>query len=142
MSYTTLQALTDRYGRRMLVALTDREGLATGELDVQVVARAIADAGAFVDGFLAVRYRLPLGDVPPLVSDLAARVAIWNLHTAGVDPKIEADYRDALKTLEGISKGLLRLDLDGVEPPGSGNGGARITDRDRPLTAANLKGYV
>lgn len=142
MSYTTLAALTDRYGERMLAALTDRAVPATGDVDEDVVDRAIADAAAVIDGHLAVRYRLPLAAVPPLVGDLAARIAIWNLHTAAADPKIEADYREAIRTLEGLSKGVLRLDLDGVEPAAAGNSGARITDRDRPMTAENLKGYI
>lgn len=142
MSYTTPGQLTDRYGRQMLVGLTDRDHIATGWLDEATVERAIADAGATIDGYLAVRYRLPLEAVPPLVADLAARIAIWNLHTAAADPKIEADYREAIRTLEGLSKGVLRLDLDGAEPAAAGNSGARITDRDRPMTAENLKGYI
>lgn len=142
MNYTTLAALSDRYGARMLVALTDRAAVATGEIDATVVARAIADSAALIDGYLGARYRLPLAQVPPLVADLAARIAIWNLHTSAADPKIEADYREAIRSLEGLSKGVLRLDLDGVEPPGAGNSGARITDRERPMTAENLTGYV
>ena len=80
MSCATLQQLTDRYGARMLVAITDRAESPTGLVDPEVVARTLADTDAMIDGYLAVRYRLPLASVPALVTDLAQMIAIWKLH--------------------------------------------------------------
>lgn len=142
MTYATLQQLTDRYGAAMLVAVTDRASPPAGEIDAGVVARALADTQAMIDGYLAVRYRLPMAEVPPLVADLAQMIAIWKLHPYSPDPKIEADYKGAIRTLEQIAAGAVRLPLDGVEPAGTGGTGARITDRDRPLTAENMKGFI
>lgn len=142
MPYATLAQLTDRYGAQMLVNLTDRAEIATGEIDEAVIDRALADTDAFIDGFLAGRYVLPLAVTPPLLADLAQVIAIWKLHTHAPDPKIEADYKDARKTLEGIARGDVRLPVAGVEPAGTGGSGARITDRDRPFTEANLKGFI
>ena len=142
MTYATLAQLTDRYGARMLVALTDRAGTASGEIDMAVVDRALADTDAMIDGYLAGRYALPVAEVPPLLADLAQVIAIWKLHPHQPDPKIETDYRDARKSLEAIAHGTIRLARDGLQVAGTGGTGARATDRERPLTAANMKGFV
>lgn len=142
MSYATLENLIERYGERMLVNLTDRGEMATGLIDLPTVDRALADTDAMIDGYLAVRYALPLAEVPPLVADLAQAIALWKLHPAGVDPKIEEDYKQALRSLEGLSRGLIRLSVAGAEPAGNGGMGVRVTDRERPLTAENLKGFI
>lgn len=142
MPYATLADLTDRYGAALLVALTDRADPPAGAIDGAVVARALADTDALIDGHLAGRYALPLAEVPPLLRDVALAVAIWKLHTYAPDPKIEADYRDALRLLRDVAAGAVRLPVAGAEPAGTGASGARATDRDRPLTAETLRGFV
>lgn len=142
MSYTTLAELTDRYGADMLVGLTDRATPPAGAIDGTVVARAIANTDALIDGYLAARYALPLATVPAPLPDIAQAIAIWKLHTFRPDEKIEADYRDALKHLAAIGAGAIRLSAAGIEPETSGGGAARVTDRERPMTAESLKGFI
>lgn len=142
MTYTTLDNLIARYGEDTLRRLTDRATPPAGAIDAAVVGRALADADAVIDGYLAGRYRLPLSSTPPLVADIAASIAVYRLHPKSAPDKIEADYRDALASLDRISKGVMRLDVAGVEPDASGASGVRTTDRERPMTADNLKGFV
>lgn len=142
MPYATQQALIDRFGERLLVSLTDRAELATGQVDEGVVARALADTDATIDGYLAGRYALPLAETPALVADLALAIAVYKLHVYAPDPKIGADYADALRLLRDIGSGAVRLSVAGAEPATTGGSGARITDRERPLTADNMKGFV
>ncbi|WP_457650938.1 gp436 family protein [Profundibacter sp.] len=142
MAYTTLSKLTERFGERMLVALTDRGAVATGTIDVAVVDSAIAGSDAMIDGYLGGRYSLPLSNTPRLIEELAEDITIWKLHVSEPDPKIEKDYTAAIRTLDRIASGTIRLDVAGVEPAGTGGTGVRITDRERPLTASNLKGFI
>lgn len=143
MPYTTLQALIDRYGEAMLIGLTDRGDVQTGQIDGSVVDSAIAAADALIDGYLGARIKLPLTEVPPLVSQLSRKIAIYELHNGGVDPMIEADHTAAIKSLEAISAGRIRLPgVQGIEPEGTGGTGARLTDRARPMNEADLKGYI
>lgn len=142
MTYATLQQLTDRYGARMLVALTDRGAVATGVIDAAVIARALADTDAMIDSYLAGRYALPLAEVPPALADIAQALAIWKLHPHQPDAKIELDYKEALRTLREINSGAVRIPVAALEPAGTGGSGARITDRERPLTAENLRGFI
>lgn len=142
MTYTTLDILVDRYGQDTLQRLTDRATPPAGAIDVEVVNRALADADGVIDGYLAGRYQLPLDQTPPLLADIAASIAIYKLHPRSAPEKIEADYRDALASLNRIAQGVIRLDVAGVEPEASGASGVQATDRARPMTAANLKGFI
>lgn len=142
MTYATLAQLTDRYGEKTLRQLTDRASPPAGVVDAAVVDRALADADAVIDGYLKGRYVLPLADTPPLLADLAQAIAIYKLHVRAPDPKIEKDYENAMRSLREIAQGIVRLDIAGVEPAASGASGVKTTDRDRPMTADNLKGFI
>lgn len=142
MTYATQANLTERFGEAMLVLLTDRAAVATGLVDATVVARALTDTDSLIDGYLAARYVLPLSNVPPLVLDLALQIAIYKLHITSPDDKISKDYDTALKMLEKIGNGAVRIQAEGVEPASSGAQGVQIVDRERPFTAANMKGFI
>lgn len=142
MTYATLTQLVERYGEPMLVAATDRGPVPTGTVDADAVGRALAGANALIDGFIGARYRLPLAEVPPLLADLAQAVAIWRLHPYAGDPKLKADHDDALRILRDIAEGRVRLPVEGIEPEGTGGGGARLTDRSRPMTEDNMQGFI
>lgn len=143
MSYATLAQMTERYSAAMLVALTDRAEVATGLVDSDIVERALSEADAMIDGYLAGRYALPLSATPPFLSDLAQAIAIWKLHLSEPDPKVTKDYDQALRSLRDIASGALRIPgAAGLEPAATGGSGARITDRERPLTADNMKGFI
>lgn len=141
MTYATLSHLQARFGEQLLVEITDRGEAATGSVDLTVVDRALSDTDAMINGYLG-RYKLPLAVVPALLVDLAQVIAIYKLHRYTPNKKIEEDYKDALRILRDISTGLVRLSIEGAEPEGTGGNGVRITDRERPLTEANLKGYI
>jgi phage gp36-like protein len=140
--YAPLQALIDRYGATLLADWTDRGAPPTGSFDADVIARAQADADALIDGYLGGRYALPLAETPPLLADLACAVVAWKLNRYEPDPKIRADYDGALRTLADIARGTVRLNLAGIEVPGTGGTGARITDRRRAFTEDNLRGFI
>lgn len=145
MSYATLSQLQDRYGEAVMIGLTDRAVIATGEVDETVVDRALADTDAVIDAALAARYDLAAIalEVPALLVDIALSIAIWKLHRHQPDAKIEADYKEAMRQLALLGDGRMRLPLPGGgEAAGTGGTGARLTDRERPFTEATLKGFI
>ena len=142
MTYTTVDILTAQFGVDLLIGLTDRATQPLGVIDATVIDNALAATDAVIDGHLGVRYSLPLVAVPKLISDLATSIAIYKLHTYEPDPKIGQDYKDAMATLKGISAGTVKIPVAGIEPAGTGGTGAQMTDRERPMTAANLKGFI
>ena len=142
MPYATQAQLTKRYGEAMLVAATDRGSVPAGVPDAAVIADALAEADAVIDGYLAGRYALPLAQVPPLLADLAKALTIWKLHPYDAAPKLKDEYDAAMRMLRDIADGRVKLQLSGVETPGTGDTGAQMTDRERPMTAENMTGFI
>ena len=142
MPYTSLPTLIDRFGERALVALTDRAEFATGTINTDTVDAAIATTDVLIDRYLAKRYALPLDVAQPILDDIAAAIVFWKLHTAQPDPKVKDDYQEALRQLQQIAGGTLALSAAGVEAAGTGGTGVKTTDRERPFTEANLKGWI
>lgn len=142
MAYCTIEQLTDRFGQSLLIDLSHRDGVRPTVPDAGLFARAIADADALIDSYLKGRYQLPIaGGVPPVLTDLSLTITAYKAHSTVVGEKFRKDYEDALKTLKDIASGAARLDVAGAEPASSGASGARITDRERPFTEDNLKGW-
>lgn len=142
MPYTTLADLTARFGDRMLVALTDRGEMSTGAIDTTVVDKAIADTDAVIDGYVAGRYQTPVTPVPAILGDIAGSIVVWKLHVGAPDPKVEADYKKALRALRDIAAGVITLASAGTPSVEKGGSGVQVTDRERPFTADNLKGFI
>ena len=121
MSYATQSDMTERYGAVELAQLTDRDaGLV---INVAVLARALADADAEIDGYLATRYQLPLASTPVVLVRLAADIARYRLFDNRVTDLVRNRYQDAVSLLKRISSGDVQL--AGVTPVaasgGSGN---------------------
>lgn len=143
--YVNLQQLIDRYGQTLLVDLTDRGAVATGAIDETVVNRALADTDAMINARIALRYDLAsvAADVPELLVDIALCIAIWKLYRFEPPQKIKDDYTDAKLQLREIGDGTSRLPIEGGgEPQGTGETGARVTDRERPFTEETMKGWI
>ena len=142
MAYTTLQELIDRYGEAMLIGLTDRDDVSTGAVDPETIDQAIAADGAQIDGYVGSRYALPMSETPPLIAKLARAITCWERHVYDAPDKITEDYKEAVGTLKDISRGAVVLDVAGNEPESSGNSGVQITDRERPLEASKMTGFI
>ena len=140
--YTTLTALQRRFGAAMLVQLTDRADVPTGVVDPDVVDQELANTDAVIDAALSVRYQLPLVATPVAVADLALSIAIYKLHRFEPDPKVKADYEQALRDLRDLANGTKKLDVAGVEPPMADGPGVVFADRPRDFSPDNLRGFI
>jgi len=103
MAYATASDLLTRFGEAELLQLTDRD--AVEAVDGAVVATALADADATIEGYLAGRYAVPVSPVPPLLTRIACDLARFTLHGKAADDTVKAAYEAALKLLRDLSKG-------------------------------------
>ena len=142
MAYTSAALLIERFGESLIIQLTDRAEAPTGAVVASVITQALTDTDAVIDGYVAGKYALPMVETPPLIADIALLIAIYKLHIYQPDPKIELDYKMALKSLEGIRDGNIRLPVAGVAAAGTGGTGARVTDRKRPFEASKMTGFI
>lgn len=115
MAYATAADMEERFGREELVARTDRD--ATGVVDGAVLGRALADAEAEIDGYLAARYALPLPTVPPLLARIACDIARYRLWEDQASEEVRRRYEDARRLLEAIGRGVVSLGLPANLPP-------------------------
>ncbi len=109
--YATRADMILAYGEDELIQLTDRGDPATDEIDDAILAAALAEAGAEIDGYVGRVVDLPLDAVPAILRRLAVVITRYRLSTDISDGRVRLDYEDALDTLTKISKGTIVLDL-------------------------------
>jgi phage gp36-like protein len=126
MIYATRTDMTQRYGERELIALTDRDD--TGQINAVVLARALEDAVATVDGFVGKVYRLPLLGClkpalpatvppvaaqyvsPPLLTRITCDLARYYLYTDLPDEhEVSRRYKAVMSELDALAKGKTQL---------------------------------
>ena len=139
--YATQQDLIDRFGQEELVELTDRADPPAGLVDATVVARALADADAVIDGYVGARYDLPLASTPALLANLAADIARYKLYDEAPPEAVENRHKNALAMLRDIAAGRAKLDIAGEEPAGSTAGEPQIDAPDRLFTRDTMGGF-
>ena len=140
MSYATQADLVDRFGELELSQRTDRVN--GTNIDAVVLGRALADADAEIDAYLATRYCLPLASVPAVLTRLAADMARYQLCADKVPDPVRLRYEDAVKLLRQIASGGVQLTgavLVAAEG-GSGNAVAMRTP-ERMFGADRLASY-
>lgn len=141
MAYATTQDMISRFGQQEVIALTDREN--TGEIDEAVLAPALAEATAEIEGYLASRYALPLASVPLLVVGICCDIARYRMSggsTLETDP-VRNRYRDAVRLLEQIGAGKVSLGLTQAGQPAPTAGGAAILPGQRSFPAGSLEDW-
>jgi phage gp36-like protein len=109
MPYATQADLEARFGVDELTQLTDRVG--AGVPDAGIIARALSDADAEIDGYLASRYALPLATVPPVLARIACDIARYRMWEDRASEEVRIRYEDARRALESIAKGVMSLGL-------------------------------
>lgn len=102
MTYATRSDLEDRYGADELV---QRESM----LPAGAVARALLDADAEVNGYVAGAYGVPLTPVPANIVRIAAAIARYRLLGDATTDQARADYEDAIRFLRDVQAGRATL---------------------------------
>lgn len=110
MPYCTQQNLVDRFGENELLDLADRD--VDGIVDAEVIAGAIADADAEIDGYIAQRYPLPLADVPPMLVRRACDITRFFLYSKHPTETVKTAYDEALRWLRDVNAGRVLLIRD------------------------------
>lgn len=138
MTYATQQNLTDRFGATELAQLTDRTAGTT--IDATVVGKALADADAEINGYLATRYTLPLAPVPTIIERLACDLARYYLFEDRVTDIVQTRYDAAVRFLTAVSKGVVTLGVDAASAAPAESGGAQVAAGDRIFTIGKADG--
>lgn len=141
MSYATQTDMTERFGAVELAQLTDHVNAAV--IDAAVVTRALDDAQAEADAYLAQRYQLPLASVPPVLVRMVCDMARYRLYDDATTEAVRVRYNDAVALLRRMAAGDVQLPAATVLPaPANGAAVAVLARTPAKLFSANaLAGY-
>ena len=117
--YSTIADLKKLMPEAQLLELSD-DGVDSPTPE-EVMAEAIEQADREIDGYLNAVLPVPLDPVPPLVANISAKIAIWNLYRrrTHLDPGSWGDeYPRQLRLLEKIAEGKISIGATGDEEPG------------------------
>lgn len=134
MAYCTETDLVTRFGEAEIIQLTDRE--AYGEINASVLERAIIDAAAEIDGFLAGRYTLPLAAVPINLTRIACDIARYYLYENAATQIVIDRYAAATRYLELVAKGSITLGPDADGDKQTADSGTAVIASDLPVMTA------
>jgi len=144
MPYSTLTDIKKLIPEETVIQLTDDEN--TGAVVESRVTEAIAQADAEIDSYCGGRYTVPFATVPDIVKKISVDIAIYNLYSRKVEelPETRSDrYKNAIRQLEGISKGLISIGEADAPPASTSEGGPETnkTEDDRIFTRDKLGGF-
>lgn len=121
MAYCTAQDVIDRFGEDELIRLTAQAnefGEYGTEINQTQLDRALSDASATIDSYLASRYPLPLTNVLPILNRFSCDIVRYFLHDVSPLDEVTNRYKEAIRFLEKVSKGEISLGIttDGERP--------------------------
>jgi len=143
MAYCTQSDILNQITTVELIQLTD--DAVAGVINTTIVARAIADADAEIDGYLGSRHVVPLTTVPAIVLKISVDLSIFNLYSRrGTIPDIRADrYKNAIRFLEQVGQGKISLGASdpGGNPPESNAPEMSGSNPERSFTRSTLESF-
>ena len=140
MPYATQQDIIDRYGDDALIVASDRDG--DGLVDVDTVSKALADATADIDSYVARKYALPLPTVPDVLVRICVDIAMYRLSPepgVGTEDR-RTRYDDAIAFLKDVAKGVAGLGLE--ESPPTSVGAVTVAGPSRVFSRNSMKGLA
>lgn len=115
--YASRDDMLAQFGEAELIQLTDRQN--NGAISDAVLQRALQEASAEIDTWLASRYRLPLTTPVRILTVYACDMARYRLCGSGalITDDIRDRYRDATRFLEKVASGQISLGLTTTDQP-------------------------
>ncbi|SEQ59752.1 Mu-like prophage protein gp36 [Loktanella sp. DSM 29012] len=122
------------------LVVADRDG--DGVPDDAAITRALRSASAEINGYVGVRYDLPLADPHDILTQYCVDIALYRLagSSSTMTEELRQRYEDAMAALKRIAKGEMRLTIapvageepdDGGPNPLTTGGPARLFSRDK-----------
>ncbi len=109
--------------------------------------RAISDACAEIDGYLAKRYAVPFRKAPPTLNKFAKDIAAYNLVSrTGIDEAAREKtflnrYNAAIKFLFEVAKGTIRIGCEEQDNRKAAENGFQISASKRLFSRESMKGW-
>ena len=145
MMYCTIEDLRSQSSDEVLVRCTDDEG--TGEIDQAIIDEKINDAQMEIDSYCRAQYSVPFDPVPGLIRKLTVDITLYNLISRrgldedGPDVILVKRYRDAVKLLENLAKGIVTIGPTSAGAPAPMPQQASIVSSPRHFSRRSMEGF-
>ena len=143
--YCTIDDLRSQSSDEVLIRCTDDEG--TGEIDQAIIDEKINDAQMEIDSYCRAQYPVPFDPVPGLIRKLTVDITLYNLISRrGLDEDspdviLVKRYRDAVKFLENLAKGIVTIGPVAVDAPSPMPQQASIVSSPRHFSRGSMEGF-
>lgn len=110
MNYCTLEDILGHIPESRLIEITDDiNPSASGEVNANVVDKAIQEASTTIDAYIGKRFKLPLSSVPNVLKMVCVDLVIYNLYERvtemNVTEGMKLRYSNAIALLKRIADG-------------------------------------
>ena len=145
MAYATVQDMIRLYGEPEVIAIAPLLPKTDPFYDAPRIEEVLDDVSAEMDSYLAIRFAVPLAEVPQLLKKVACDLARADLDRNGRTQLIETAKRHRL-WLKDVAQGKATLgsgptdDPDAV--PEANAGGVQVAAPDRVFTEETLQGFL
>lgn len=137
--YSTVSDIRGLVDENTMIFLTD-DG--NGEVDEGKIQGAIVDADSEINAYLQKKYTVPLTPTPPVLNKLSKDIVLYNLFSRrgvneeSVEKTVIDRYKNAVKLLENIAKGVVELGISAPKPTSE----IKITSNKRLFSRRSLEG--
>lgn len=141
--YATPDDMLERYSKLTLIKLTNKEDdFSVNDIDLTVLTAALNTASSMIDGYLAVRYTLPLTTESPMLVQCCCVITRYNLESGKATDQAVEQYKAAVKWLQDVSKGVVQIGpgTDGETPEGTDT--ALMESAGSVWARQNAKGFI
>lgn len=140
MAYCTIEDIRYAMDESDMIRFTDDDDV--GIVNAQVVDKAVGDAGALVDAYLAARYAVPLDPVPDVVNGLACDIAVYKISSRrGIaSDDVRKKFDDAVKFLREFADGKAVLP-GATESATGGSDTVKMTSDTRVFSRERMRGF-
>lgn len=141
MAYCTEADVENQIDEADLIGLTDDEN--TGAMNAERISRAIDDADAEINGYIGMKYSVPMLPVPALIRKFSADIAIWNLYARreGAPEDRKLRYQNAIEFLKGVALGKFSLGENDPDETPAAAGMPRIVSAARVFSRAEMEDF-
>ena len=143
--YCTIDDLRSQSSEDVLIRCTDDEG--TGVIDQAIITEKINDAQMEIDSYCRAQYPVPFDPVPGLIRKLTVDITLYNLISRrGLDEDspdviLVKRYRDAVKLLENLAKGIVTIGPAAAGAPQPMPQQAAVVSSPRIFSRGSMEGF-
>lgn len=140
--YATVNDMEKLFGKDELTQLVPSEASEESDYSHELVQKALDNAEAEANAYLANRYALPLRPIPSIMLRLTCDIARYQLFGVSLTEEVEKRYKNAISFLKNVSNGTASIGSDSEGNSLRESGSVSGFGCKRAFSAQSLRDYA